>query len=90
MTYLAASMCPGEELAQYCAMMLVIVERSGLVWVASQLRLPMYSWRVLFSLARSLLVMSMCGIESTGNPLRYGVSAECVCGKWRLALAMRS
>jgi len=53
MAYLAESMWPGEHLLLYWAMMLVMVDKSGLVWVESQLRELTYSWRVLLRDSRS-------------------------------------
>jgi len=53
MAYLAESIWPGEHLLLYCAIMLVMVDKSGRVWVESQFREPTYSWRVLLRASRS-------------------------------------
>jgi len=48
MAYLAESMWLGEHLLLYWAIMLVMVDKSGLVvWVESQFREALYSWRIL-------------------------------------------
>ena len=83
-------MCPGEHFVLYCAMMFVMVDRSGHVCVDNQLRLPAYSWRSLFNLARWSSGRSKSGTLSTGKPLRYGVLAESDCGVSRPAFEMRS
>ena len=78
MAYLAASMCPGEHFVLYCAMILVIVARSGHVCVDNQLRQLENSWRSLFKEACSLSGRGISGTLSTGRPLRYGVLAVIV------------
>ena len=80
MTYLVTLIWPGEQFELYCAMILVIVEMSSLVFVLSQFRLPTYSWRALFNFWRLLSGMSIRGMVSTGKPLRYGVGDSIVCG----------
>ena len=70
MAYLHASMWPGEHLWLYCARILVMVERSGGVWVLIQLRDPTSSWRFLLSYCCFNGGEGMSGTESTGWPLQ--------------------
>jgi len=53
MTYLVESIWSGEHLLLCWVNMLVMVDKSGRVWVESQFREPTYSWRVLLRDSRS-------------------------------------
>ena len=73
MTCFAASIWPGDGLALYLAIMLVIVAISGRVWVDNQFRDPTYLRRICISFSFSANGRSRSGTASTGCLDLYGV-----------------
>ena len=90
MMCLAALMCPGVALEQYCAIMFVIVAISGRVCVDSQLREPTCLGRVAECFSVSVWFELSSGMESTGWPERYGVRGGLVAASWRPASSIIS
>ena len=73
MTCLAALICPGVALEQYCAIVFVIVVISGRVCVDSQLREPTCLRRIAECFPVSAWLELSSGMELTGWLEQYGV-----------------
>ena len=90
MTCLAALMCPGVALEQYCAFMFVIVAISRRVCVDSQLREPTCLRRVAECFSVSAWFELSLGMESRLWPEQYGVRRGPLAASWRPASSIIS